>query len=221
VTVLGAGVLGVWHGVAEGQEQAVDAWYDREHHAERISIPGFLRARRYVNLGQGLRYFSRYDVVDVGVLASAPYLAALDAPSPWSQRTFPHYRHTVRGAFQVRGRRGAADGGVVATLRFSSDPFETGDASVAASAPLLDALAAAPGVLRVEAWAVDVPATSAPTREKTLRTAPDSHPAWVFAIDGTSAEALQAALVRAVPEPTLANAAVDVMQLVFHAIAGC
>jgi hypothetical protein len=204
--------------VAEGQEQNVDVWYDREHHAERISIPGFLRARRYVNLGQGLRYFSRYDVRDVGVLASAPYLAALDAPSPWSQRMFPHYRDTVRGAFKVQGRRGPADGGIVATLRFSADPLEAGSTAAGASAPLLDALAEAPGVLRAEAWAVDVPVTSAPTREKALRTAPDARPAWVLVIDGSSAGALQAALNRAVPEPMRNKAAIDLLQLVFHAI---
>jgi hypothetical protein len=218
--MLGAGALGVWHGVAEGREQDVDAWYDREHHAERISIPGFLRARRYVNLGQGLRYFSRYDVLDVGVLASAPYLAALDAPSPWSQLMFPHYRHTVRGAFKVQDRRGPADGGIVATLRFSTDPLEADDVRARASAPVLAALAEAPGVLRVEAWAVDVPVTAAPTREKALRTVPDARPAWALVIDGSSAGALQGALDGALPQPMRRKAVIDLLQLVFHVARG-
>jgi hypothetical protein len=219
MTVSGAGALGVWHGVAEGQEQAVDHWYDREHHAERIAVPGFLRARRYLNLGQGLRYFSRYDVADVGVLASAPYLAALDGPSPWSQRMFPHYRDTVRGAFQVNGRRGAADGGVVATLRFPSDPSQADDAFMRAVEPLLDALAAAPGVLRTEAWLIDGPVTSTRTKEKALRTAPDAWPARALVIDGSSAEALRTALAQVVPEPMRRKASIDLMQLVFHAVA--
>ena len=218
--VSGAGALGVWHGVAEGQEQAVDHWYDREHHAERIAVSGFLRARRYVNLGRGLRYFSRYDVADVGVLASAPYLAALDSPSPWSQRMFPHYRGTVRGAFEVKGRRGTADGGVIATLRFAADPAETDAAFMAAAEPLLGALAATSGVLRAEAWLIDSAITSTRTTEKALRTAPDAWPARALVIDGSSAEALRAALAQVVPAPMHGSVAVDLMQLVFHAIAG-
>ena len=219
MTVSGAGVLGVWHGVTEGQEQAFDAWYDREHHAERIAIPGFLRARRYLNLGQGPRTFSRYDAVDVGVLGSAPYLAALDAPSPWSQRMFPNYRGTVRGAFEVKGRRGSVDGGVVATLRFPSEPSEASATSLAAGASLLDALTAAPGVLRAEAWLVDVPVTSAKTLEKALRMTPDAYPGWALVLDGSSAEALRGALSQIVPEPMLGKADIDLLQLVFQAVA--
>jgi hypothetical protein len=218
MTVSGAGALGVWHDVLEGQESAFDAWYDREHHGERIAIPGFLRARRYLNLGQGPRTFSRYDVVDVGVLASTPYLAALDAPSPWSQRMFPNYRGTVRGAFEVKGRRGSVDGGVVATLRFPCDPSEASAKSLAASAPLLAALAEAPGVLRAEAWLVDVPVTSAKTLEKALRMTPDAYPGWALVVDGSSAGALRAALAQVVPEPMRGKADIDLLQLVFHAV---
>jgi hypothetical protein len=216
MTTSGAGALGVWHGVAEGQEKAVDAWYDREHHAERLAVPGFLRARRYVNLGPGPRYLSRYDVADVGVLASAPYLAALNSPSPWSQRMFPHYRDTVRGAFEVMARRGPADGGVVATMRFPSDPFAASDAPTLAS--LLDALVAAPSVLRAEAWRIDVPATTPQTLEKALRTSPDAYPARTLVIDGSSAAALRAALDQAVPEPMRRAAEIDLLQLVFNAV---
>jgi len=220
MTVSGAGALGVWHGVAEGQEQAVEHWYNCEHHAERIAVPGFLRARRYLNLGPGLRYFSRYDVADVGVLAGPPYLAALDGPSPWSQRMFPHYRDTVRGAFAVQGRRGTADGGVVATLRFPSHPSETGDAFMRDIKPLLDSLAAAHGVLRAEAWLIDGAITSTRTKEKALRTAPDAWPARALVVDGSSAEALRTALAQVVPEQMRGKATVDLMQLVFHAVAG-
>jgi hypothetical protein len=218
MTASGAGALGVWHGVTEGEEKAVDEWYNREHHWERLAVPGFLRARRYLNLGPGPRYLSRYDVAEVGVLASAPYLAALNAPSPWSQRMFPHYRATVRGAFEVVGRRGAADGGVVAAVRFPADPFAAGDGP--ALEPLLDALAEAPGVLRAEAWRIDVPVTTPQTLEKALRTSPDAYPAWALVVDGSYAEALREALDRAIPEPMRRPAIVDVLQLVFSATPG-
>lgn len=216
MTSTGEGALGVWHGVVAGQEKAVEDWYDREHHAERLAVPGFLRARRYVNLGQGLRYFSRYDVVEVGVLASAPYLAALNAPSPWSQRMFPHYRDTVRAAFAVTARRGTVDGGVIASLRFASDPF-VADAAPACTA-LLDALVRTPGVVRAEAWRADAAITSAPTMEKALRTGADACPASALVIDGSSADALQTALDRVIPQSLRGSAETDLLQLAFNAV---
>ena len=92
--LVGDGVLGVWHGIAPGMERVLDDWYNDEHNEERVAIDGFLRARRYVNLRRGRRYFCRYDVVDVAVLGSPDYLAALNSPSPRSRSNFPHYRNT-------------------------------------------------------------------------------------------------------------------------------
>jgi len=208
--------LGVWHGVAEGHEQAVDEWYNREHHFERIGIPGFLRARRYVNLGRGPRYFSRYDVTDVSVLARAPYLAALNNPSPWSQRIFPHYRSTVRGAFRVSGRHGSAEGGVIATLRFVSQPPELSPVGEA----LLKSLAEAQGVVRAEAWLVDVPATTPNTREKELRVSAEAYPASVLVLEGSRADGLAAAIDNILPAALRGTATIDMLQLVFQAVAG-
>src|SRR5262249_6999560 len=84
-------------------------------------------------------------------------------------------------------------------------------------AALLDALAKAPGVLRAEAWRTDVAITSTETREKALRTKGDAYPAMALLIDGSSAEALHAALEQEVPEPMRRAANVDVMRLVLPA----
>jgi hypothetical protein len=218
MTLSGAGALGVWHGVAEGHEPAVDEWYNREHHFERIGIPGFLRARRYVNLGQGPRYFSRYDVTDASVLASAPYLAALNNPSPWSQRIFPHYRGTVRGAFRVSGRRGPAEGGIIATLRFASERQELSPAG--GGEALLKSLAEAQGVVRAEAWLVDVPATTPNTREKELRVSAEAYPVSVLVLEGSRADGLAAAIDSSLPAALRGTATIDMLQLVFQAVAG-
>ncbi|MER3403797.1 MAG: hypothetical protein C4289_00305 [Chloroflexota bacterium] len=61
------GVLGIWHGIAPGAEWEVEDWYGRQHHAERLAIPGFLKARRYRALGEGPRIFSRYDLSEAAV----------------------------------------------------------------------------------------------------------------------------------------------------------
>ena len=49
----GQGVLAIWHTITPEGEAEYWRWHDREHIPERLSIPGFLRLRRYVALGAG------------------------------------------------------------------------------------------------------------------------------------------------------------------------
>jgi hypothetical protein len=65
-----------------------NAWYDTEHMQERLSIPGFRSARRWVAdvpAGDG-RYLATYELDSASVLRSAPYLARFENPTPWSRR---------------------------------------------------------------------------------------------------------------------------------------
>ncbi len=214
MTATGRGVLGVWHDVVAGQEQDFDNWYNREHHAERVAVPGFLRARRYLNLGCGRRIFSRYDVRDVKVMGSPTYLAALNNPTPWSQRMFPGYRNTLRACFDIILRHGDVEGGFVACLRYSAAADV--QAQLEGIGP---ALAETFGVLGVEVWRADTGITLQPTMEKALRAAPDTFPALVLLIDAGSFEVARAALA-APPVRDVAGAAeVDVLQLVYQKLA--
>jgi hypothetical protein len=70
-------------------EAEFNAWYDSEHIAERLSIPGFLSARRWVadvQPGEG-KYLATYELVTPGVLQTAAYLERLQNPTPWSKRS--------------------------------------------------------------------------------------------------------------------------------------
>ena len=69
-------------------EEEFNAWYDEEHLAERLSIPGFRSARRWVAevpAGTG-KYLATYELDSPGVLTSAAYLARFDNPTPWTRR---------------------------------------------------------------------------------------------------------------------------------------
>ena len=69
-------------------EEEFNAWYDTEHLPERLSIPGFLSARRWVAdlpPGEG-KYLATYEVESLQVLKSPQYLARFEHPSPWSKR---------------------------------------------------------------------------------------------------------------------------------------
>lgn len=69
-------------------EEEFNAWYDEEHLTERLAIPGFLSAQRWVAdlaPGQG-KYLATYELASPQVLTSDAYLARFHAPTPWSRR---------------------------------------------------------------------------------------------------------------------------------------
>ena len=69
-------------------EEEFNAWYDLEHLPERLSIPGFRSARRWVAErapGEG-KYLATYELDSLAVLTSAAYLARFEKPTPWSKR---------------------------------------------------------------------------------------------------------------------------------------
>jgi hypothetical protein len=69
-------------------EEEFNAWYDDEHMAERLAIPGFRSARRWVAAvapGEG-KYLATYELDSPAVLSSPAYLARFENQTPWSKR---------------------------------------------------------------------------------------------------------------------------------------
>ena len=69
-------------------EEEFNAWFDDEHMGERLAIPGFRSARRWVKEGrpgEG-KYLATYELDSPDVLQSAPYLARFENQTPWSKR---------------------------------------------------------------------------------------------------------------------------------------
>lgn len=69
-------------------EEEFNAWYDEEHLAERLAIPGFRSATRWVaDVPAGLgKYLATYELDSVEVLSSPAYLAKFQNQTPWSRR---------------------------------------------------------------------------------------------------------------------------------------
>ncbi|MEK7361217.1 MAG: hypothetical protein AAB133_03965 [Pseudomonadota bacterium] len=71
-------------------EEEFNAWYDSEHLPERLAIPGFSSARRWVDrqaaAGSG-KYLATYELDRPQVLQTPEYLAHVgDNFTPWSKR---------------------------------------------------------------------------------------------------------------------------------------
>jgi hypothetical protein len=95
------GLLAVWMTPAPENEDDLNAWYSEEHLKERLSVPGFLAARRYVSLQGEPKYVALYDVADVGVLASDEYRKVLGNSTPWTRRIVDNLQAMVRNEYEL------------------------------------------------------------------------------------------------------------------------
>ena len=209
-----SGVLAIWHGVETGFDFSLDAWYDREHHFERLAVPGFLRARRYLHLDNGPRYLSRYDVLEPSVLGAKAYLAALNNPSDWTRESMLHYRNTTRCVFRFVAESGMADGGALISLRITkgeTDIFQQLDQV------FLDFIVKQQGVLRIGLWSLDDAMSNLKSEEKNLRKAADITVGHTVFIEGTDIDLLKEAMQKHILPLLKCKPEIDCFRLVFDA----
>ncbi|MCX2729290.1 hypothetical protein OOZ19_03485 [Saccharopolyspora sp. NFXS83] len=114
-SVAGAGAMLNWITIADGDREVFEDWYNFEHLPERVEIPGFRRARRYVAPG-GSRdghtdFLTIYETDDVEVLASPAYLRALDAPTELTRRVVPLFTRFRRSTCRITVAHGAGSTG--------------------------------------------------------------------------------------------------------------
>src|SRR4029078_4536192 len=102
----GRAAMFLWYDIIPEQIAEHDDWHTREHFPERVGIPGFIRAQRWVATSPGARYCVVYDVSGIGVLSSAPNLERLNHPTPWTSRVMPAFRGMVRGFCRLDARYG-------------------------------------------------------------------------------------------------------------------
>tara|TARA_R100000935_G_scaffold58902_1_gene99347 strand:+ start:3418 stop:4086 length:669 start_codon:yes stop_codon:yes gene_type:complete len=178
----GDGVLAIWNGIAAGKEDEFLHWHVGQHLPERLSVPGFLRARRYVSLDGDPRYFNFYEVRDVNVLTSPAYLERLNNPTDWTQAVVPHFTQTSRTLCNVVASKGHGCGGVVEAVRIDADHQDL--------LPLVDALAVEPDISGVTLLSRHVAASSA-TSESRMRSAPDGSSRTILLIEGAKADAVR------------------------------
>src|SRR5206468_463103 len=69
----GTGLLMVWADVPADKENEFNRWYNDEHLAERLSVPGFLSAARYEAVKGGPKHLACYELESVAVLESDAY----------------------------------------------------------------------------------------------------------------------------------------------------
>jgi hypothetical protein len=72
-------------------------WYDLEHIPERLRVPGFLSAQRWIGADDAKQSLATYDLDSVGVLQGAAYRAiGGENLSPWSKRVTAKVKRLLR-----------------------------------------------------------------------------------------------------------------------------
>ena len=158
------GILAIWNDVAPGRDADFDAWFQGEHLAERLGVPGFLFGRRHQAISGASAYFNFYLVERPEVLTSKPYLERLDNPTPMTKMIMSDvFKNMNRTVCHRTLRRGAMRGAYTVTVRFNDRPDET------ALKALLDGLFADKNIASGEIWIAADSAGQPVSQEERLR----------------------------------------------------
>jgi hypothetical protein len=119
------GILAIWNSCAPGREAEFEEWFQHEHLAERIAVPGFLLGRRHEAVSGQPRFFNFYLTQSAEVLNSAAYLGRLDTPTPMTRVIMSEvFKDMIRTVCHRVFRLGAMRGTGVVTVRFGERPAE-------------------------------------------------------------------------------------------------
>lgn len=200
MSLLGRSALAMWWDMAPAMRADFEHWHAHEHFPERLGIPGFLRASRWTSADGGEGIFVMYELRDHSVLSSAPYLARLNAPTPWSTRLMPHHRHMVRSQCHVLESRGASVARHALTIRMSPAPGQD-ERLRAEIAAIANKAMSAPGIVGMHLLRHETPAIAA-TVEQKIRGA-DRVADWVLVSCAYDSAALDALSASHLSEPEL------------------
>src|SRR5205809_6497373 len=91
----GTGLLMVWADVPADKEAEFNRWYNEEHLAERLSIPGFLSGARYEAVKGNPKHLACYELESAAVLESEVYQRFRATPTQRTKRYGPAVSSTT------------------------------------------------------------------------------------------------------------------------------
>jgi hypothetical protein len=191
--LFGKGMLVVFSEVKARDERDFNEWYNREHIDERINLPGFHRARRYVAVRASPKYLATYECDTVGDLATPGYLQLLANQTPWTQAVMARFTQFHRLTLRTQVDLSHGVGGAVACVRFVPDPRERKSLVAWLQETVLPRVIARPGLLGAFAAETDLEITNAPLQEKSMDHPKADEAEWVVMIEGADAASVGAA----------------------------
>jgi len=115
--IAGKGMLLTSMNIDAIHEDEFNRWYDREHLEERVAMPGFLEARRYVAHDGNPKYLSLYSTETIDVLDSPFYRTALANQTAWSKANIANFKNMIRGVSRITISQGVGRGSALGIIR--------------------------------------------------------------------------------------------------------
>ena len=193
MSLLGKGVLLTFTGVPDDRETDFNEWYNREHLDERVGMPGFRRARRYVAVDATPKYFASYETGTVDDLAAPAYLALLADQSPWSKRVMAGFTAFERLTCRTTVDLSHGIGGAICLVRFFPDAGSWEMLRRWLAETALPAAIVRPGLLGACLWENDLAVANAPVRAQGLDYPTASAVQWVVQSEGAEPGPTEAA----------------------------
>jgi hypothetical protein len=189
----GKGLLIVFNEVKARDERDFNEWYNREHIDERVNLPGFQRARRYVAVRGTPKYLATYECDTVGDLAAPGYLALLANQTPWTQAVMARFTQFNRMTLRVQVDLTHGVGGAVAAVKFAPAPRERRALATWLHEIALPKAIARPGLVGAAAGENDLEVANAPLQNKSMDHPKADEAEWVVLLEGSDAGAVGAA----------------------------
>ena len=185
-------------------EAEFNRWYDREHLEERVAIPGFLEARRYVAHDGQPKYLSLYSTGTFEVLDSPAYRSALANQTAWSKANIARFRNMIRAVARISISCGQGRGAALGIVRLR--PVDKDKLRTALRNQLdpgkLD------GIVSMHLLESD-PALSKPITDNPAAPNPGAGD-WFVLIDGTDLNAVSAAIAARLGDAAIKSAVISI-----------
>jgi hypothetical protein len=200
----GKGMLLTSMDIDPSDEAGFNRWYDREHLEERVAIPGFLEARRYVAHDGKPKYLSLYSTETFEVLDSPAYRTALANQTDWSRANIGRFRNMIRAVARITISRGQGRGTALCIVRLR--PMDDKDRLRTALRHQLEP-GKLDGIISMHLLESD-PSLSKPITDDPSTPNPGAGD-WFVLIDGTDVKAVSAAITARLGDATVQSAVVS------------
>ncbi len=113
MSLKGTGMLCTRMDVDSADTAELNRWFDKEHMEERVRIPGFLDARRYIAVTGTPKYLNLYETESLTVLGSPAYRQRLANQTQWSMKVMAKFKNFYRAVGPINVSQGIGHGAFV------------------------------------------------------------------------------------------------------------
>jgi hypothetical protein len=184
----GKGMLVVFAEVKSRHESDFNEWYNREHIDERLGMPGFQRARRYVAVKGSPKYLATYECDRVSNLGTPHYLRGLANPTPWTKRATGRFTQFHRLTLSMKVDQTHGSSGALAAVRFVPAAGHRRNLIQWLGTVAFPRAVKAPGMLGAAAGENDPDVANAPVRAESVDKRKGLEPEWVVFLEAADAD---------------------------------